>query len=245
MTHEELRDMYELYALGLLEAEERAEIDTHLRQDCPTCKAGVRRAVATNAAILSFAPDAVPPKRLRRRILASFGAERHRWGWVAAWAAATAGLLIATLWFSTDAQRTRSELARARQEITRSSTELTRVQGVLDIINSPDTRQVSFGNQPRPPRGTVLVNPRNGVMLIASNLPALPAGRTYEMWLVPKQGGPKPAGLFQSDARGSAIHIAPGPVDPETAAVAISVEPSSGSPAPTTTPIVVAPVTGP
>src|ERR1035437_69204 len=111
MTHEGLRDMYELYALGLLEPEERNEIDTHIGRGCETCKAGIRRAGATNSAILSFVPEAVPSKVLRRRVLAGLGVERQNWGWMAAWSAVTAGLLVAVLWFSADAQRKGSDLA--------------------------------------------------------------------------------------------------------------------------------------
>lgn len=245
MTHEEMRDMYELYGLGVLEREERNEIDGHLRDGCQVCLAGVRRGLVTNAVILSFAPDLAPPKRLRNRVLASFGIERRNWGWMAGWGALTAGLLIATLWFSTESQRTRSELGLARQQLSRSISELTRVQAVLEFLNAPDTRQVTFGKvQQQPPRGSVLVNPRSGVMLIASNLPALPAGRTFEMWLIPKGGAPRPAGLFLADPSGNAVHVERGPVDPATSAVAVSVEPEAGSAAPSTTPIVVAPVAG-
>ena len=245
MTHDELRDMYEFYALGLLEPEEHSEIATHLSQGCETCTAGVRRAVATNAAILAFAPDVAPPKRLRRRVLASFGVERQNWGWMAAWGAVTAVLLVATLWYSTEVQRTKSELALARQHLTKSASELTRVQAILEFLNAPDTKQATFGkSDQQPPRGTVLVNPRSGILLIASNLPALPPGKTFEMWIIPKGGAPKPAGLFQPDPEGTAVHLVRGPVDASTNAVAVSVEPETGSSAPTTTPIVIAPVAG-
>jgi anti-sigma-K factor RskA len=88
------------------------------------------------------------------------------------------------------------------------------------------------------------VSPR-GVLLIASNLPALAPGRTYQMWLIPKGGAPRPAGLFRSDARGGAVHILESAVDVAgTGAMAISVEPEGGSVQPTTTPIIVAPVAG-
>jgi len=97
-----------------------------------------------------------------------------------------------------------------------------------------------------PPRGNVLVNPRLGVLLIASNLPALAAGKTYQMWVIPKGGAPRPAGLFQSTAQGTALHMLSGPVDPAAvSAVAVSVEPESGSAGPTTTPIIMAAVAGP
>ena len=51
------------------------------------------------------------------------------------------------------------------------------------------------------------------MLLIASNLPPAPAGKIYEMWMIPKGGKPVPAGLFQSESTGAAMHIQPGPVD--------------------------------
>ena len=78
---------------------------------------------------------------------------------------------------------------------------------------------------------------------MAANLPALEAGRTYEMWVVPKVGGPRPMGLFKPLADGTAIHLQAGAVNlDEAAAVALSVEPDGGSPAPTTTPFLITPV---
>ncbi len=246
MTHEELRELYEFYALGVLEPEERGEIEAHLRDGCETCREGIRRAQTTNALVLALPPESTPSRKLRKRVLASVGADRPSWGWMTGWGVATAGLLVGMLWFSADARRTESELALARQQLTRSASELTRVQAVLNFLNSPETRQVTFGKgAPQPPRGTVLVNPSSGVLIVASNLPVLPAGKTYEMWVIPKGGAPRPAGLFQADTQGNAIHVLAGPVDvATTGAVAVSVEPEAGSTAPTTTPIIVAPVPG-
>jgi anti-sigma-K factor RskA len=87
------------------------------------------------------------------------------------------------------------------------------------------------------------MNPKRGVLFLASNLPPAPQGRIYELWIIPKGGAPRPSGLFQSDAAGNAMHMVTGPIDiASTGAFAVSVEPEAGSPAPTTTPIIVAPV---
>jgi len=133
------------------------------------------------------------------------------------------------------------DLASARDEIRRSSAEMQKVQSAFRLLNLPDTRQVVFGQgQPRPPRGRIFVNRERGVLLLASNLPPAPAGKTYEMWLIPQGGAPIPAGLFQSDSQGDALHILNGAVSENTNTVAVTVEPEAGSQAPTTTPIIVA-----
>lgn len=238
--------MYELYALGVLEANERDEIDAHLKRGCETCRTGLEKAAAMNAGLLAMAPDVAPSKALRKRVLASVGVEKQSWGWLIALGTATAGLLIATLWFSADATRVRSELADARTELNRSTAELTQARAVFQFLNAPETKQVSFGQgQPQPPKGNVFVNPNSGVLLIAANLPALEGGKTYEMWVIPKGGAPRPAGLFQSNTQGNAVHLLPGPIDAaSTGAIAVSVEPVAGSAAPSTTPIIMAPFAG-
>jgi len=96
---------------------------------------------------------------------------------------------------------------------------------------------------PRPARGKVFLNPSQGVLLIASNLPRTPEGKLYEMWVIPKTGKPVAAGLFQSNTDGSAMHVRPGAVDVQaTGAIAVTVEDQAGVDQPTTTPLIVAPV---
>jgi anti-sigma-K factor RskA len=101
---------------------------------------------------------------------------------------------------------------------------------------------VNFG-QPEdvPPRGNVYLHPRLGVLLIASNLPPLDADRAYEMWIIPPDGAPRPAGLFQATGDGTAVHLLSQQIDlAQVGAVAVTEEPSAGSPGPTSTPIIVA-----
>ncbi|HET8547915.1 MAG TPA: anti-sigma factor [Bryobacteraceae bacterium] len=228
MTCEELREDYELHALGLLEDPERSALEEHLRNGCQTCTAGVKRAYEVNTAVLGMVPDVAPSRRLRERVITSVGGVSRRsvWNWLGTPAAAVAGLLVGVLLFRSLPVPETPEVARMRQ--------------VIELLNDPQTKAVTFAPGPR---GRVLVNKDRGVLLIANNLPALPQGRTFELWVIPKGGAPKPAGLFKADQSGNALHVAPGPVDVTTlGAVAVSIEPEAGSQAPTTTPIIVAPV---
>jgi anti-sigma-K factor RskA len=245
VTHEEMSELYELYALGVLEGEERAEIGEHLGAGCDVCRAGLQRAAMQNVAILAaLTPEAAPSRRVRGRLLAGMDVAGRAWGRVA-WGAAMA-CLVAVAWTGVRAYRMSTELQAARQQMAATDHELARVRLVLDVLNAPDTRAVVFGQEKHePPRGSVFVNPRSGVLLIASRLPQLASGKIYEMWVIPKGGAPKPAGLFRSTAAGTAMHSIAGPVDMETTgAVAVTVEPAAGSNAPTSTPIIVAPVAG-
>src|SRR5207245_11512150 len=40
-----------------------------------------------------------------------------------------------------------------------------------------------------------------------SNLPELEAGKVYELWLIPSQGQPAPAGVFKPDPSGSHVVV--------------------------------------
>jgi len=101
----------------------------------------------------------------------------------------------------------------------------------------------SFGKgQTAPPRGYVFLHPQMGVLLIASNLPAAGQGKTYEMWVIPKGGAPRPAGLFQSDGM-RALYILNGPVDLSMiGTVAVTLEPAAGSATPTMPILIAAPI---
>ena len=68
------------------------------------------------------------------------------------------------------------------------------------------------------------------------------AGKTYEMWVIPKAGPPRPAGLFQSDGM-RALHILSGPVDVAAiGTVAVTIEPAAGSATPTMPIVIAAPI---
>jgi anti-sigma-K factor RskA len=234
MNCDELRDHYELYTLGIAEDPELSEIRVHLNRNCPTCVPGVRGARELITLIGAAAPAAEPPARLRKRVLAIAGGEaKRRWNWTPVWAAVAAGAVIAAVIFNIRAHRTDAELAQAAAELRRvqsesaaQTRELARLNEAFAILNQPDARQVVFGGATtQPPRGRVFLDPKRGVLLLASNLPPAPSGKLYEMWVIPKGGKPVPAGLFQSAADGTALHLWVDRVDVDhTAAIAVTVE---------------------
>jgi anti-sigma-K factor RskA len=242
MNCDELRDHYELYALGLVEEPERSEIRAHLARNCEVCSPGVRGARELMALVGAGTPAAEPPARLRRRVVALAGEPARSWGWVAALGAVAVAALVAAVLFSARDRRDSAELVRLRAESQSQTIELARLNEALEILNEPDARQVVFGTGvPQPPRGRVFVDPKRGVLLLASSLPPAPAGKAYEMWVIPKGGKPVPAGLFQSAPDGTALHLQSGPVDvSSTAAVAVTLEPEAGVPQPTSKPLIAA-----
>jgi len=245
MTCEELKELYELYALGVLEGEERDEIDAHLGRGCETCKAGVHRAVAMNSAMMGLVPAAEPPRRLKKRVMASIGARSVNWGWAAALAAVA--MLAMVVWTNQERMRISHELGQARGELMlivgerdRAAKDRDDAMKAIQFLNMPDTKEVGFGKD-KPVGGNIFVN-RKGVMLIATNLPALPEGKMFEMWVIPKKTGkPMPAGMFKAMDSGTAYNMMPFPCGPGDL-IAVTIEPEAGSAQPTTTPLFAAPV---
>jgi hypothetical protein len=244
MSCEELREQYELYALGLAEEPERSEIRAHLDRRCAACERGFRQALRLVAALGTTAQAAAPPSRLRRRLLASVGVPERHYGWPVAWAAAALLFLSAAVYFSGRERQYAEESLRLRGQLGDQAAELRRSQEARAILSAPGTIEVAFGqDQPAQPAGRVFINPTLGAMLIASHLPPAPAGMTYEMWIIPKRGAPRPAGLFQSRSDGTAMHVEPGAADvAATEAIAVTLQDEAGAPQPATEPSIVAPL---
>jgi anti-sigma-K factor RskA len=242
MNCSELRDHFELYSLGLAEEPERSEIRAHLDRGCAVCLTEVKRARELAAILASTAAPLAPSPKLRRRILAAAGAPSYGFGWAPAMAAVAALSLCAAVYFS-GREREFSQEARSLLAQTRSQNiQLTCLNEAFAILNGADTTVTSFGEKQPQPKGRVFVNPSQGVLLIASNLPMAPAGKAYEMWLIPKGGkAPVAAGMFQASSDGTAVHVQLGALDVSAAAVvAVTLEVAAGVGAPTTTPVIVA-----
>jgi anti-sigma-K factor RskA len=242
MNCEDLRGHYELYAIGLAEEPERSEIGDHLARGCEVCMTEMKHARELASLLGTSVPLSQPSPNLRKRILASVGSPQRGFWWAPVWAAVAAFCFVAAVYFSGRERESMTEVLRNREQMREQSLELTRLNEAFAILNGPDTAVVSFGEgRTQPPRGRVFVNPSQGVLLTASNLPPAPAGKTYEMWVIPKTGNPVPAGLFQSNADGAAIYVRQGTVDINTTgAIAVTLENAGGADQPTSQPLIVA-----
>lgn len=247
MTCAELSEYYELYALGALEEPERSELREHLARGSDDCQSGVRRAAARVTLLASLAPPVDPPAGLRDRVLAGAGvAPRSSWSWMQTWAA-VAALVVLGLFRYEQMRRERIRdlaLHQAMEQARQSESEAARFKEVLALLDAPETIvRVSAEGAAAPPQGKVFLNPTRGVLLLASNLPPAPEGRIYEMWIIPAGGAPLPAGLFQTEANGTAMYLKKGPVDVAGAgAVAVTLEAAGGAAQPTSQPLIVAPL---
>jgi len=109
---------------------------------------------------------------------------------------------------------------------------------IADILNASDAQHVvvlPVNYKTPPPEGKAIYSrQRGGLIFMVSNLNPLPAQKAYELWLIPMQGAPMPAGVFKPDTRGSAMVVNPPlPAGVEAKAFAITIEPEQGSTTPT------------
>jgi anti-sigma-K factor RskA len=72
------------------------------------------------------------------------------------------------------------------------------------------------------------------MMLMASNMAPVPAGKAYELWIIPMEGAPIPAGMFHPDEHGNAVMMDhPLPEGVVAKAFAVTLEDAAGSDKPT------------
>jgi anti-sigma-K factor RskA len=129
---------------------------------------------------------------------------------------------------SARANASERELAAVRQSAAEAQT-------LVVVLASSDLVRVDLAGQPPAPqaRARAFWSRSRGLLLTASNLPPLPAGRTYQVWIVTPDA-PVSAGLLRPGERGDVHAVFATPRDvARVAAVAVTLEPEGGVPAPT------------
>jgi anti-sigma-K factor RskA len=259
MDHDAARESAGLYALGALPAEERELFEAHV-STCDECRRDVR-AFGRVVNVLPFAlPQVDPPPALRGRVLAAAGADvrgsvvpltavRPRQSFVMAGWLSAAALLVVAIGLGAYTVRLRqrmsglevvlreavSRLDRSERQLASATRDAERAQLRLAVLTAPDMKQVDLAGQAAAPRaaGRAFLSASNGLLFAASQLPPLPAGRTYQVWFL-TPGAPISAGLMKPDPSGrvtAAFDVPPGATSPT--GLAVSIEPDGGVPAPT------------
>jgi Anti-sigma-K factor rskA/Putative zinc-finger len=256
--HIRLEDL-ELFALSALPENEADALRAHL-STCAECS--VRLAEARgHASLLAFAvPQERPAGTIKAELMARVRAnlqaeEMNAWpsrvrteehkpakgpasGWLT-WVLASAAVLLALVSFALSWQN-RNMAARLQQQrnVAESSIrQREQIEKLVGVLASPDTMTVKLAGIGEMPNATGMVkfNSKAGLVLYqASNLPDLPAGKSYQMWLVPTNGAPISAGLLgQGGQAFGNLWMAAVPANVEAKAFAVTVEPAGGTDQPT------------
>jgi hypothetical protein len=92
----------------------------------------------------------------------------------------------------------------------------------------------SLESRPLPSGRVTYVANKGSLLFVASNLAPLDPQKTYELWVIPVDGQPMPAGTFRPDERGFASVVMPElPKGVAAKAFGITVEDAGGSQTPT------------
>ncbi|MCX5193274.1 anti-sigma factor [Streptomyces sp. NBC_00249] len=221
------------YALDALDRTEREAFERHLER-CPQCAQDVREFSAT-AARLGAAVALPAPPGTRDAVLARIDGVRQlpparrsiavlrRRALPMALAACLAGVLALG-----------GAALREHQQAQRAADAL---QAITAVLAAPDARTVTGRSASGATARVVVSASRDRAAFLSSGLPAAPPGRTYQLWLADGTVM-RPAGLL--DGAGAAVLRAP---LGRATAVGLTLEPEGGSPRPTTTPLLLLPLT--
>jgi anti-sigma-K factor RskA len=170
------------------------------------------------------------------------GPRKRIWWSAFEWAGA-ATLVVILLLLVLQNMNLRRRVADLETNSTKQYQQLLEAKQLLATLTSADAAHFTLvaGKTPPQPQGhAIYVRSSGTLVFLASNMSVIPPQRTYELWLIPTRGAPIPAGLFKPNARGAAVVIKPPlPTGVEAKAFALTIEPETGSSAPTSQPIMV------
>ena len=249
MEHEPFTEWATLYAMGTLDGEEQTQFETHLATGCLACTTLLSELSAVVATLAWAAPAVSPPPALREKLLArvhttpapeapapSLSLKRPpAWVWWrrALWVgrvavASVVGVLGLALY---DAQVQLGQQRGVHQQLTEA---LGQERVLTTLIAHTDTQVAALASpQPTTPAaaGWIVWSPaQQRGFLVVHYLPALPGGKTYQLWAMT---GPqaRSATVFQVDAVGHTALLVPVAVaHPDR--FEITVEPAGGGAVP-------------
>jgi anti-sigma-K factor RskA len=246
-VHEQFAEELALYALGCLEGDEKTSLEKHL-EECASCRRELEQLRGDAALLALSASGPKPPARAQTRLMDAIAQEPpgqkaenrrprpQRWA-ALGWAAAAAMIVVvAVLWNQN--VRLQSSVTVLQGLSEQQRLELGQARRVVNTLMAQDAMHIDVmpvGQKALPPQGKAIYSrQQNGLIFVASNLLPLPAQKAYELWIIPTQGAPIPAGVFKPDAHGGAMVINPPiPAGVEAKAFAITIEPEQGSTTPT------------
>jgi anti-sigma-K factor RskA len=236
----------ELYALGALPETEAAAVKAHAAW-CAECSAKLAEALGNVALLALAAEQKAPAERVKEKLFARIAAERVAggerkimgepkrprtgwWNWVPVPAAVVLAIFCSAQY--RENQTLRGELREAQHMAASFERERMHVIGLVNALSARDTETIRLASTKDgfPGSGAVVrYNKRLGKVIYTADLPELPPGKVYQMWLVPTNGeAPISAGTFTPN--GSKPWDTEVPANSDAKAFAVTVEPEGGVP---------------
>jgi anti-sigma-K factor RskA len=241
---------FELYALGALEGGERRALESHAAS-CAECARKLAEAQGRIALLAFAAPRTEPSPAVKERLLrAARGAasrearqqgravpESQRapswWTWSLAAAAVVLAVASVVLWYQN--KQLDRQLADMRIMMDDQQKQLDYARTVAHLIEAKDTITVSLAPMPGMPRGAahVMYNSKMGMLMYDGWIDPPPEDKSYQLWIVPMDGAPISAGVFNPVTNDSAHWMTKTPIGVTVKAFAVTLEPAGGMPHPT------------
>jgi anti-sigma-K factor RskA len=231
MDHEAIEGLIPAYALGAVDPDERDAVEAHLRA-CATCQGLLAEYRDLSGDLLFAAQPMAAPAGITERMRERLAPVRHeaapRAGWtrlrgaflVPALASAVLLLLVTNVyWFG------------RVNHLDRQVTEQASL--VASLADAPATALRGEASAPYAQGVVYASTSGQAALLCVYGMPALPSDKAYQLWLI-KDGKRESGGVFQVSDNGFGFLMVK-PTYPLTdySSVGITVEPISGSPAPT------------
>jgi anti-sigma-K factor RskA len=254
---DQFRELIEAYALGALDAEERAAFEAHLATGCNDCANALREARWLVSQLAYLAPEAKPSELLKGRLMQTVRGEAEAgrslakpravipfWMW-----AGVAALLAVTVYSAWDARRLQRDIEKANERANAVLHQRESLQAELAlakrqdrIMMDPKSKKFMLpAKDTQMPQLEAMWHPELGICLMGDKMPMPSANHVFQLWLIPKTPGSKPMPLqtFWPDADGKMVHVVENPPEPmwNTSALAVTEEPMGGSPLPTSEPM--------
>jgi anti-sigma-K factor RskA len=257
---DQFREMAEAYALGALDAEERAAFEAHLASGCAGCAKAVAEARWLVSQLSYLAPEAAPSQELKDLLMRSVGAEAKVVSMVAPkkaaipfwlWAAVAALVLLTVYssWQAHDLQRQIggiNEQARAeiqkREKLERDLVAFKQEAIMRAIVTNPEsTRIMLMPSKKDMPTLEAKWHSQLGLVVTGYEVPKLSGNHVLQLWLIPKDkdAKPMPSITFWPEHDGRLAKLIANPPESmqDVRALAVTEEPAEGSAQPTSAPI--------
>ncbi len=232
-VHSLFRENLPAYALGALDAEHTAALETHL-DTCESCRAELADYRAISDTLLTAIPARQPSpalrKRLQSRLPSARKSSRPRFTWTFSQLAVGTALVLLLFMNAFSFVQSR-QIQRQQASLLQ---QLKTNQFALSMLAYPSTQ--SFPIAGKTLSGSVLLDrDRNTAALVMWHLPDLSDEQIYQVWLIQKDGHRVSAGLFrpQGDTSYTTQPIFMKQSLSDFVGIGVTVEPAGGSDQPT------------
>ena len=258
MSHSEYQELLAAFALEAIDPRDAEALGEHIAT-CAECRAELSALREAAGLLAHAAPWHAPGEQVRARILSAVRADGRReptnvtridqrprrslspyWLRIAAVLALVAlGVVFMRMWLTAQHEiaNLTYQVESQRVEMNRQREARLRDQEVLAVLASRDAKTIQLAGTPTAKDASAMFvfdQKSRRAVLVTRGLPLTTADKAYELWFIPKGHSPMPGKVFTVDASGHAMIMEQVPTEAMTDAVfAITVEPKSGSNAPT------------